>query len=169
MDDPISALDANVKKKIFKLVFMRKLSDKTRVLVTHAVDFLHLADTIICLKNGKVVFKGSYDEVKDNAYLKELYAIHKSHQKEQESIQSEGTKADDSKKLEVSKMIDTDDKEEEEIKETTLDDVPTDSDVSDDDGSNSEIREENLRKKSGRSKQRSYSIGSGEQTDNQKK
>ena len=49
MDDPISALDANVKKKIFKLVFMRKLADRTRVLVTHAVDFLHLADSIILL------------------------------------------------------------------------------------------------------------------------
>ena len=47
MDDPISALDANVKKRIFKLVFMRKLADRTRVLVTHAVDFLHLADSII--------------------------------------------------------------------------------------------------------------------------
>ena len=49
MDDPISALDANVKKRIFKLVFMRKLADRTRVLVTHAVDFLHLADSIIIL------------------------------------------------------------------------------------------------------------------------
>ena len=79
MDDPISALDANVKKKIFKLVFMRKLANKTRVLVTHAVDFLHLADSIILLKNGRVVFKGAYEEVKDNDYLKELYAIHKKH------------------------------------------------------------------------------------------
>ena len=44
MDDPISALDANVKKKIFKQVFMGKLANKTRVLVTHAVEFLHLVD-----------------------------------------------------------------------------------------------------------------------------
>ena len=44
MDDPLSALDANVKKRIFKLVLMRKLARKTRILVTHAVDFLHLAD-----------------------------------------------------------------------------------------------------------------------------
>ena len=69
----------NVKEKIFKLVFMRKLANKTRVLVTHSVDFLHLADSIILLKEGRVVFKGPYKEVKDNAYLKELYAIHKKH------------------------------------------------------------------------------------------
>ena len=56
MDDPISALDANVKKKIFRQVFMKKLADKTRVLVTHAVDFLHLCDSIILLKEGRLVF-----------------------------------------------------------------------------------------------------------------
>ena len=66
MDDPISALDANVKKKIFKLVFMRALSNKTRVLVTHAVDFLHFADSIILLKGGSIVFKGPYEQVKSN-------------------------------------------------------------------------------------------------------
>ena len=61
MDDPISALDANVKKKIFKNVFIDKFKQKTRVLVTHAIDFLHLVDSIILLKQGKVVFKGSFD------------------------------------------------------------------------------------------------------------
>lgn len=61
MDDPISALDANVKKKIFKNVFMSKFNKKTRVLVTHAIDFLHLVDSIILLKQGRVVFKGSYE------------------------------------------------------------------------------------------------------------
>jgi ABC-type bacteriocin/lantibiotic exporter with double-glycine peptidase domain len=46
MDDPISALDANVKKQVFKKVFKGICKDKTRVLVTHAVDFLHLCDAI---------------------------------------------------------------------------------------------------------------------------
>ena len=31
MDDPISALDANVRKKIFKQVFQGLLKDKTRI------------------------------------------------------------------------------------------------------------------------------------------
>ena len=79
MDDPLSALDANVKKKIFKKVFMEKLSNKTRILVTHAIDFLHFADSIIYLREGRVVFQGSYQEVKDSAYLKELYAIYRKH------------------------------------------------------------------------------------------
>jgi ABC-type bacteriocin/lantibiotic exporter with double-glycine peptidase domain len=78
MDDPISALDANVKKKIFKNVFMSKFKLKTRVLVTHAVDFLHLVDRIILLKQGRIVFQGPYEEVKGNSYLMELMSIHHS-------------------------------------------------------------------------------------------
>ena len=54
LDDPISALDANVKKLIFKEVFQGMLKDKTRVLATHAVDFLHLSDRIIVMKGGRV-------------------------------------------------------------------------------------------------------------------
>ena len=89
MDDPISALDANVKKKIFKLVFMRALANRTRILVTHAIDFLHFADSIILLKNGNVVFKGPYEQVKSNVYLKELYAIHNQHMDAQTQIEEE--------------------------------------------------------------------------------
>ena len=61
MDDPISALDANVKKKIFKNVFMAKFKSRTRVLVTHALDFLHLVDSIVLLKQGRVILKGPYE------------------------------------------------------------------------------------------------------------
>ena len=54
MDDPISALDANAKKKIFKEIFQGLLKNKTRILVTHAVDFLHLVDRLIIMKDGKI-------------------------------------------------------------------------------------------------------------------
>lgn len=86
MDDPISALDANVKKKIFKNVFLEKFASKTRILVTHAVDFLHLVDTIILLKKGRVMLKGNYKELKDSPYLKEVIGIHKFNQTAEEEI-----------------------------------------------------------------------------------
>ena len=60
MDDPISALDANVRKSIFQNVFLNYLQGRTRILVTHAVEFLHLVDYIIVIKNGVVVLQGPY-------------------------------------------------------------------------------------------------------------
>ena len=87
MDDPISALDANVKKKIFKNVFNGELKYKTRVLVTHAVDFLHLVDRIFLFKDGQIILEGSYLQLQHNPYLKQLMAIFKSHGDHQKTVQ----------------------------------------------------------------------------------
>ena len=54
MDDPISALDSSVRKKIFTQVFQGMLKKKTRILVTHAIDFLHFADKLVILKEGRI-------------------------------------------------------------------------------------------------------------------
>ena len=63
LDDPISALDANVKKKIFENVLLNHLKEKTIILVTHAIDFLHLVDRIVVFNEGEIVLQGSYDEI----------------------------------------------------------------------------------------------------------
>ena len=52
MDDPVSALDTDVRKKIFDKVFKSLLAQKTQILVTHAVEFLHLADKVIVMDAG---------------------------------------------------------------------------------------------------------------------
>jgi len=80
MDDPISALDANVKKKIFKDVFQGMLRNKTRVLVTHAVDFLHLADRIVIMKGGKIQAQGTMVELENNSHLKQVMETHHKNQ-----------------------------------------------------------------------------------------
>ena len=54
MDDPISALDTQTRKKIFEDVFCGICKDKTRILVTHAVDFVHLADKVVIMNDGKI-------------------------------------------------------------------------------------------------------------------
>lgn len=77
MDDPISALDANVRKAIFKEVFQGLLKNKTRILVTHAVDFLHLTDRIIVMKSGRVQAIGTYQELQTNQHMIEVLDIYK--------------------------------------------------------------------------------------------
>ena len=86
MDDPISALDAHVRKQIFMQVFQNILKDRTRILVTHAIDFVHLADRVLIMKEGKIAAQGSYDQLKDNEYMKQIMEIHNSHQKESREI-----------------------------------------------------------------------------------
>ena len=63
MDDPISALDAAVRRQIIENVILGKLSQKTRVLVTHAIDFVHHADSIIIMDKGRIAAKGTYQEL----------------------------------------------------------------------------------------------------------
>ncbi len=52
MDDPVSALDAEVRKKIFQEVFKGVCKEKTQILVTHAVDFLEHCDSIAIMHKG---------------------------------------------------------------------------------------------------------------------
>jgi ABC-type multidrug transport system fused ATPase/permease subunit len=72
MDDPISALDANVRKKIFMNVILDQLQGKTRLLVTHAIDFVHLADRIILMDKGRIVEQGPFEKLIENAKFRNL-------------------------------------------------------------------------------------------------
>lgn len=50
-DDPLSAVDTHVAKHLFERCIKDYLSGKTRVLVTHQVQFLKQADVIVVLNN----------------------------------------------------------------------------------------------------------------------
>jgi ABC-type multidrug transport system ATPase subunit len=63
MDDPLSALDANVSRNIFQNVISGALDGKTRILVTHALHFLPLVDRILVMDNGKIAEEGTYNEL----------------------------------------------------------------------------------------------------------
>ena len=67
MDDPLSAVDSQVGKHIFEKVISHNglLKSKTRLLVTHGLNYLPRCDHIIILKNGKVSEQGSYQELVD--------------------------------------------------------------------------------------------------------
>ena len=75
MDDPISALDANVRKDVFQSVFKGICREKTRILVTHTVDFLHLCDRIVVMKNGSITATGTFSELAGNVHLQEVLKL----------------------------------------------------------------------------------------------
>lgn len=60
-DDPLSAVDAHVGRAMFENCIVKKLAGKTRILVTHQLQYLHMVDKIIVMANGQVVEHGTYD------------------------------------------------------------------------------------------------------------
>ncbi|CAE6433942.1 unnamed protein product [Rhizoctonia solani] len=64
-DDSFSALDAHVGKAVFDNVVRAggALDGRTRVLVTHKLDFLPHVDYIITLSEGKITERGTYAEL----------------------------------------------------------------------------------------------------------
>ncbi|KAM9556809.1 multidrug resistance-associated protein 1 isoform 5-T6 [Guaruba guarouba] len=75
-DDPLSAVDAHVGKHIFENVIGPKgiLKNKTRVLVTHAINYLPQMDTILVMSDGEISEMGSYQELlkQDGAFAEFL-------------------------------------------------------------------------------------------------
>lgn len=63
LDDIFSAVDAHTGTEIFKECLRGALKDKTILLVTHQVDFLHNADLILVMREGKIVQSGKYEEL----------------------------------------------------------------------------------------------------------
>lgn len=58
LDDPLSAVDAHVGKQIFEDCIEKHLKGKTRILVTHQLQFLANVDWIVVLKDGVVQAEG---------------------------------------------------------------------------------------------------------------
>lgn len=63
LDDPLSAVDAHVGKHMFEECIVKYLKGKTRVLVTHQLQYLPNVDRIIVLKDGRIEADGSYNEL----------------------------------------------------------------------------------------------------------
>ncbi|XRA96345.1 ABC transporter isoform A [Pycnococcus provasolii] len=65
LDDPLSAVDAHVGKHLFEQCICTFLAGKTRILVTHQLQFTSAADTIVVMRGGRVFARGTFDELKD--------------------------------------------------------------------------------------------------------
>lgn len=63
LDDPLSAVDAHVGRWLFDECISGALAGKTRVLVTHQVQFLPRCDVVLVMHAGRVQHYGTYDEL----------------------------------------------------------------------------------------------------------
>ncbi|XP_036142954.1 multidrug resistance-associated protein 4 isoform X2 [Monomorium pharaonis] len=63
LDDPLSAVDTHVARHLYSECITNYLHGKTRILVTHQLQFLKRADHIVVLDQGFLKMQGSYDEL----------------------------------------------------------------------------------------------------------
>ncbi|XP_051568184.1 ATP-binding cassette sub-family C member 4-like [Myxocyprinus asiaticus] len=63
LDDPLSAVDAEVGRHLFEQCVCGILKHKPRILVTHQLQYLKSADQILVLKEGHMVAHGTYSEL----------------------------------------------------------------------------------------------------------
>ena len=62
-DDPLSNLDNNIANNIFENCIINELKGKTRLFITHSLNYLNKADKIIFIQNGEIVFFGNYGDL----------------------------------------------------------------------------------------------------------
>ncbi|KAI9024263.1 P-loop containing nucleoside triphosphate hydrolase protein [Hyaloraphidium curvatum] len=75
LDDPLSAVDANVGRHIFEQCIAGALAGKTRILATHQIHVLPACDWIVCLQGGRIAEQGRYAELLgQGGYLAKLMA-----------------------------------------------------------------------------------------------
>ncbi|XP_027205501.2 ATP-binding cassette subfamily C member 4-like [Dermatophagoides pteronyssinus] len=63
LDDPLSAVDAEVANHIFEKCISYYLRSKTVILVTHQMQFIRKASKILILNDGRQLAYGSFDEI----------------------------------------------------------------------------------------------------------
>ncbi|KAI8301230.1 Multidrug resistance protein fer6 [Colletotrichum sp. SAR11_59] len=76
MDDPLSAVDAEVGRHVMEEAICGLLANKCRILATHSLHVLHKCDRIIWLDGGRVKADGTYHDLMDhNGEFAELMTL----------------------------------------------------------------------------------------------
>ncbi|KAL3867282.1 hypothetical protein ACJMK2_044496 [Sinanodonta woodiana] len=115
LDDPLSAVDTTVGRHLFSRCICDYLKGKTRILVTHQLQYLKKADRILILKEGVIGDIGTFDEL--SARGNEFYKLledpdHKEQDWQGLDVQEESTKSDGLMKKQESEQIAEEDQSE---------------------------------------------------------
>ncbi|CAH0557932.1 unnamed protein product [Brassicogethes aeneus] len=63
LDDPLSAVDTHVGRHLFDECLLKYLKGKTRILITHQLQYSRDADIVYVMNNGRIEASGSFKEV----------------------------------------------------------------------------------------------------------
>ncbi|XP_069826776.1 ATP-binding cassette sub-family C member 4 [Dendropsophus ebraccatus] len=85
LDDPLSAVDAEVGRHLFEKCICQALRKKLCILVTHQLQYLSSAKQILILKEGQMVGKGTFSELLQSGV--DFASLLKSGEEEQSTTQ----------------------------------------------------------------------------------
>ncbi|CAF4560396.1 unnamed protein product, partial [Rotaria sp. Silwood2] len=90
-DDPLAVVDPTIARKIFQQCISNQgiLNDKTRLLVTHQIQFLSEFDHCILLDHGKIEKQGLFNELLTIDKVKQNYENQQKHTNETEKNQTQ--------------------------------------------------------------------------------
>jgi len=63
LDDPLSAVDTKVGRRLFKRCILGHLAGRIRLLVTHQIQYLKDVDRVVVMENGSIIHQGKYAEL----------------------------------------------------------------------------------------------------------
>ena len=63
LDDPLSAVDTKVGRRLFESCLLGHLSGRIRLLVTHQIQYLKDVDRVVVMENGSIIHQGVYAEL----------------------------------------------------------------------------------------------------------
>ncbi|KAF9209799.1 hypothetical protein BGZ49_000986 [Haplosporangium sp. Z 27] len=66
MDDPLSAVDAHVGKRLWEDCVLKELEKKTRIIATHQLHVLPDVDYVICMNHGRITEQGTFQSLMAN-------------------------------------------------------------------------------------------------------
>ncbi|XP_012230272.1 ATP-binding cassette subfamily C member 4-like [Linepithema humile] len=86
LDDPLSAVDTHVAKHLYKKCITEYLRGKTRILVTHQLQFLKKVDHIVVLDRGFIKMQGEYSELVESNkdFIQMMDSLETSHEQKKE-------------------------------------------------------------------------------------
>ena len=74
LDDPLSAVDNKVGKRIFEKCIRGLLSDRLKILVTHQLQYTNKADYAVVLKGGTIAKSSTFDQMQLDADFSSAFA-----------------------------------------------------------------------------------------------
>ncbi|KAF9966127.1 hypothetical protein BGZ70_003222 [Mortierella alpina] len=89
MDDPLSAVDAHVGRRLWEDCILQELRGKTRIMATHQLHVLPDVDYVICMKDGRIAEQGKFDTLM--AKKGDFYTLMRRHGGHHDETNEDGT------------------------------------------------------------------------------